>query len=268
MPDNVFRIVYILVVLMARGVLFLDTAKASIKDLAKGRASWILKEPFGEIDGAIVALCSFSFTNWFINVSATIGNNKFYFSDDPLLPLKFTITIPDGSYSFSDLNTYIINEVQSMTGTIHFQMLANYSTNKVAIQFNTVGWYVHFDADSPYTILGFTNPQDVPASKASTLHQVEYAPNIAQFNNITNIKVCTNLTSESISNTNQSSVIYTTAPLVSVGSTQTSEPNNLLWLNSTPLHDKLSEIQVWLVDQNDSAIVMTEDFTCTLIVRS
>lgn len=249
-------------------VLFLDSAKASIKDLAHGKATYILQQPIGEILRAQIAASSFSFTNWFINVSAALTNNTIYYSNDPLTPMKYSVVIPDGSYSFSDLNTYVQNQIMADRGIAVFQFAANYSTNKVAVQFgNVAGWYVYFGAQSPYALLGFANGQNVPASQACTAYYVEYASSTASFNNITNIKVCTNLTNASISNTNQSSVILMLAPLVSVGSTQTSEVNNLLWLHATPLHDKVTEIRVWVLDQNDNPLPMSEDFTLTLIVR-
>ena len=249
-------------------ILFLDSAKASIKDLANGKATFILREPFGEVPDAMVAASSFSFTNWFINVTSAI-NSKIYYSDDPANETKYFVDIPTGSYSFADLNTYVQNQVLADRGFAVFQFVANFSTNKVAVQFaNVAGWYVHFQADSPFTLLGFANPQNVPVGKANVAFYLEYAASTAAFNNITSIKVCTNLTNDSVSNTNQSPVILQTTPLVSVGSTQTSEVQNLLWMASTPLHDKVTEIRVWILNQLDVPLAMSEDFTLTLIVKN
>ena len=256
-------------------VLFLDTAQATDKVLASGYAHFILQEPFGGILGCQIACSQFSFTNWFINISAALGNNKLYYSNDILLPMKFTITIPDGSYSFNDLNAFIKAELISQNnggtpGLPIFSLVANYATNKVGIQFSAtdINWYVHFDADSPFVLMGFTVLQDIPVTLANTAYYLEMGPNIAQFNNITNIKVVTNLSNDSISNTNQSAVILTCTPTVSVGSTQQFEVQNLLWLRSTPLEDKVTEIKINILDQLDRPVNLSEDVTMTLIVKN
>lgn len=251
-------------------VIFLDSAQATTKTLATGYASWILQEPFGNLPGAQICASQFSFTNFFINVSAAIGNNHFYYSNDPLDLTKFDITIPDGSYSFTDLNTFITNEVKAaQTGNEIFTLVANYSTNKIGVLFgNFAGWYIHFSAASPFTLLGFAALQNVPATQSNVAYYQEFGAATATFNNITNLKVSTNLSNDSISNTNQSSIILTAVPTVSVGSTQTTEIQNLLWLASTPLESKITEIRVQILDQNDATVNLSEDFTLTLIVRN
>lgn len=253
---------------MEQKVIFLDTAGATTTTLSQGRASWIMQQPIGEMPRAQVALSQFNFTNFFVNISAALANNKFYYSDDAANTTKYTITIPDGSYSLSELNNFIQASILATHGFSIITLNPNYSTNKVAIVFgNVANWYVHFGADSPFTLLGFTNGQDVPATKANTAYYSEYGANDAAFNNIQSIKVSTNLTNDSVSNTNQSAIIYQCQPIVSVGSTQTSEPNNLLWIPSTAFQSKIYEIIVQLLDQNDSPIFMTENFSLTLIVK-
>lgn len=256
-------------------ILFLDSAGASDKNLAVGQAHWILKQPIGSVPNAQVGCSQFSFTNYFVNVSAALGNNKLYYSNDALAVTKWTVTIPDGSYSFNDLNAFLKAELISqghgtVAGTPVFSLVANYATNKVGIQFSAVdvGFFAHFGADSPFTLMGYTNGQNVPASKANVAYYLEMGPNSAQFNNITNLKVSTNLTNSSISNTNQSPIILTCVPVVAVGSTQTFEAKNILWLSSSALEDKLTEVRVQILDQSDHPVLLSEDFTCTLIIRN
>jgi len=248
---------------------FLDSSQATVSDLTRGYARFILSEPFGGIPEAQIAASQFSFTNFFINISASIGNNKIYYSDDALNDTKYTITVPDGSYSINDLNSYVSNYLKANhAGVALFTLVPNYPTNRIGIQFgNVAGWFVHFSADSPFTLLGFANGQDVPVGKANTAYYIEFGGAAAQFNNITNIKVTTNLTNDSISNTNQSSVILTTVPVVEVGSTQTTQIYTLLWLESTPLRDKITNIEIQVLDQNDQPLLLSEHFTITLLVR-
>lgn len=249
--------------------IFLDSSQATISDLNRGYARFILSEPFGGIPEAQIAASQFSFTNFFINISATIGNNKIYYSDDALDVTKYTITVPDGSYSINDLNSYVSNYLKANhAGVALFTLMPNYPTNRIGIQFgNVVGWFVHFGADSPFTLLGFANGQDVPATQANTAYYIEFGGASAQFNNVQNIKVATNLTNDSISNTNQSSVILTTVPVVEVGSTQTTQIYTLLWMESTPLRDKITNIELQVFDQNDQPLLLSEHFTLTLLVQ-
>jgi hypothetical protein len=246
-------------------VIFLSSAQASSKDLSQGVATYLFQNPF-DIPNAQVGLLEFSFTNFFINISAAIGNNKFYYSNDSLNPTKFTITIPDGSYSLSSLNDYLTQQQPALSGSVVFSLLPNYSTNKIAIVFTSItGYYVHFGADSPFELMGFTNGQNVPASKNNTSSYVEYAPNIAQFNNITSIKVRCDLTTDTISNGRSSSIIFQTAPIVEVGSVQTDRAYNIAYCDLTTT--RFSSITIQLLDQLDRPITVTEDYSITLIIR-
>jgi hypothetical protein len=128
-----------------------------------------------------------------------------------------------------------------------------------------VNWYVHFGATSPYTLLGFVNGQNVPVGKANTAYYVEYGAATAAFNNITSLKVWCNLTTDSISNTEQSSVIFQCSPTVEVGSTQSSAPNNIMFCDM-PVQN-ISQIFVKILNQNDQPIVMTEDFSMSIVVK-
>lgn len=251
--------------MLKQKVIFLSSAKASIKDLTKGEATFLQRNPI-QFDNAQLGLTEFDFTNFFINVSAALGNNKVYYSDDGADATKYTITVPDGSYSLSALNDYVGAQQAATVGNVIFSFIPNYSTNKAGIQFgNVVNWYVHFGADSPYTLLGFSNGQNVPVGKANTAYYVEYGGAVAAFNNITSLKVWCNLTTDSISNTESSSVIYQTIPTVDVGSTQASTPQKPLFCDMAV--QNISQITVRILDQNDNPVNMSEDFSITLVVR-
>lgn len=250
---------------MPNKTLFLASAQADSKVLASGQATWFFQNPL-VFSNAEIGLFEFSFTNFFINISATLGNNKLYYSDDALDETKYTITIPDGSYSVTALSDFLLAEQQSALGIQIFTLVPNYSTAKVGIQFaNVVGWYVHFGADSPYTLMGFANGQEVPASKACTAYYIEYAANTAAFNSITALKVSCDLTTDTVSNGEGSSVIFQTSPTVEPGSTQSNSPANILWCSLTV--PAFSQVTVRILDQNDSPVYLTEDFSVTLGIR-
>lgn len=246
---------------------FLSSAQASVKSLDTGRATFLMQNPI-EFPDAQVGLVEFSFTNFFINISAALANNKLYYSDDALDATKYTITIPDGSYSLSALNDYITSTQQAQVGVaqIIFSLIANYSTNTVGIQFgNVTGWYVSFSAGTCWLINGFTLNQFVPASKNNTAYYIEYGANVAAYNNITSIQVSLDLTTDTISNGKGSSIIYQTTPIAEVGSTQSDRPNKIIFADLT--NSRFSSITVQLTDQNGVPLRMSEDFSITLLIR-
>ncbi len=252
---------------MISQVLFLNSSSATSKDLSKGVASWQVIDPMRFNDSPTIGVERFVFTNYFANITAVLGNNKWYYSDDSL-ETKYHVPIPDGSYSVSELNTILTQYQQSTHGVVYFSIGANYSTNKVYIQFGTTtGWYVHFDTDSPFAMTGFTSGQNVPASKSNTALYVEYAGSNAAFNTVQSIKVGTNICNHSISNGKNSNVIYQTTPVVLVGSVQQDLPYNVMYLHANELRNNVSTVTVFLYDQNDAALAMSEDFQITLVIK-
>lgn len=251
---------------MPTKTIFLSSAQASIKDLAHGRATWQFRNPL-QFSDAELGLFEFSFTNFFINISAALGNNHLFYSDDIANEHKYDITIPDGSYSVSALNDFLVAEQQAALGFQVFALVANFSTSKVGIQFaNVVNWYVHFDATSPFTLMGFAAAQNVPVTKACTAYLIEYASATAAFNNITALKIAMDLTTDTVSNGNGSSVIYQTSPIVEPGSTQSDRPSNVLWCALTV--PTFSQVSVRILDQNDAEVLMNEEFSLTVCIRS
>lgn len=254
-------------------ILVLNSANATIKDLTNGRAQYILKDPL-RLEDQLPKICvnSFSFTNWFKNISAALGNNKIYYSDDatPGQEMKYSITVPDGSYEPETLNTFIINELANLAVAPGlFQILPDYSQNKIYFQFDgtLIGWYVYMHTDSPFTILGLTVSTPYPASQSNTVNEIVYADTIAAFNNITAINVKTNLSNNFVYGTNSSSVLYSTGLTARAGYVQSSEPQNLLWSDSRTLQSGISEIIIDITDQSDTAINMSEDFIVILMIR-
>jgi hypothetical protein len=246
-------------------VFFLSSAQADLKDLSTGQATWFFSNPI-EFANAQMGLVEFSFTNWFINISAALANNKLYYSDDPLDPTKYLITIPDGSYSLTALSDFLTSEQQAALGQVIFSLQPNYSTNKCGILFgNIAGWYVSFSAGTCYAINGFALNQFVPAGKSNTAFYIEYGANTASFNNITALQVSCDLTTDSISNGKSSSVIYQTSPTSEVGATQSDRPNNVVYCTLT--NTRFSSITIRITDQSDNAVTLSEDFSVSLIVR-
>lgn len=255
----------------ANKILILNSANATSSDLTTGRANFILEQTLRfEDKKPKIAVNSFSFTNFFKNVSASIGNNVLYYSDDALDGEKYSITIPDGSYTPESLNT-LIGDALTADGYAPglFQILADYSQNKIYYKFSSVltGWFVHYGLDSPFALLGGTVSQNIPASQANVVNEIEYATNVAAFNNITDVNLTSNLSNNVIYGTNQSAILYNTSPSVSVGSVQVDRPYNLLWTDSISLQSGISEIKLQIVDQSGTAVELYEDFTVVIQIR-
>lgn len=245
-------------------VVFLQSSQASINELSKGRATWKMIEPF-RMENAEIACHEFSFTNFFINISAAIGNNTIYYSDDALDETKYAIVIPDGSYTVSSLNSVMVSFQQAEVGKTIFELLPNLSTSKCYIAFNTeIGWFVHFSANNLITGFDIGN---YPASKANTAYEFVYAQNNAAFNNIQSINVACNLTNDSISNSGRSSIIHVATPTVQSGFTENSKHFNLLWLSAPMLANSTNDIIISLTDQSGNPLVLTENFAITLLIR-
>jgi len=246
-------------------VLILNTANATTKDLATGHASYVLGEPLRfEKSQPKIAVNSFSYTNFFLNISAALVNNKIYYSDDDSDSDKYNITIPDGSYSVETLNTYIVNALNAVGATVAglFEIVADYSQNKVYIKWGDTltTWYLSFEAGTPYTLLGFDLDDFVPADQSNSANEINYAPNNAVFNNIEAINIKTNLSNNIVLGTRQSNVLYQSIPSVNPGSVQTDRPQNLLWASSYTLSAGISEIVIDLTDQSGTPMVMSENF--------
>lgn len=252
-------------------VLFLNSASASYKDLATGKASFSFANPLRFSDKKYrVAVHNFSFTNFFVNVTTGV-NDLFYYTDDLLNLTKYSVTIQQGSYNVAELsdaiNVGVINNGHT-DGLI--SLIPDFSSNKVVVSISAAGWLVNWGPQTSYLLNGFALNDTVPASGLLTTgNYQEYAPNIATYNSITELYVKTSLTYNSVFSGKQSNVLFTCTPTASIGSTQNTEYNNLIFINSPEISNQtLSTINIDIVDQNDTPVYMYEDFSITLLFES
>ena len=251
-------------------IIYLTSANATYKDLSNGIANWVLDPviSFSASSKFKVALHSFSFTNFFVNISAALANNTFSYTDDVAVPAKYTITIPTGSYNVSDLseaiNVAVVNAGHA-DGLI--TLVPDFATNKVQFSISAAGWQLYFPAGSPFVLLGTTLNQKIPAAGLTIGAYTELAPNVATFNSILSIYVHSNLTNNSIFNGRQSDVIGSIIPTASIGSVQDNKEINLIWTSADSLSGQsLNQIQVYLTNQSGAPINLSDDFQLTVIV--
>jgi hypothetical protein len=253
-------------------VLYLNSANSTSKDLSKGRAFFVMN-PVMEIPRDVkikVAVQQFSFTNFFVNISAALVNNKFYYTNDALTPDKYTVTIPDGSYNVSDLsdavNVGVINNGHT-DGLI--TLTPDFSTNKVIFSISAAGWQLYFKAGTSYVLLGTTLNQKIPAAGLTTGAYSELAPGVGTFNSITQLYLHSSLTNSSVFSGVKSDVIASITPTASIGSVQNTETYNLVWIPSDFLNGSiLNSINLYVTDQNGNPVNLSDDYGTTILIGS
>lgn len=250
--------------------LFLASASATYKDLSTGRCRVDFNPPLSFPPNTRLKLCcqSFQFTNFFINISSTIGNNTFYYSDDLGNLVKYTITIPDGSYNVSELSEAVNLGVIANGHTSNLiTIIPDFSSNKVIFNISAAGWILNFPAGTPYVLLGCTLNQTIPNGALTVGAYSEMAPNVATFNSIQSIYLHTSLTNNSNFSGQKSDVISAVVPTVSIGSIQQSRDYWPLWIDCSNLAGQsLSSIHLSLTDQNGNTILMSDDFSCVIVI--
>ena len=242
--------------------LTIDTASSNTtKNADKNFVTTNLKENLNlrEYENVEICLSSFEFTNLFVNVYDGpdidhIGyNDRIYFSDDPLNVTKYWLEIIQGCYTVEHLSELIQFELnhQGFPNIFHLEQFE--PINKVMFVFGAAGWYVHLAAaSSPYLLLGYDGDDYIPANKISTANQYCVAPNQANFNLLTNIKIKTNLTNGYLDNGQYSNLLDSLVPTSKIGNTERYELYNLLWITSNELKCGLSQVLIEILDQNDN----------------
>ena len=252
-----------------QNVLFLNSSGTTeMKDLTTGTARWGFSPPlsFPKNDKLKIAVYQSSFTNFFINITTGV-NDTFYYTDDVANPVKYTITIPQGSYNVSDLSDAIdIGVVNNGHTSGLITLTPDFSSNRVIVGISAVGWQVYFPALSQYVLLGATLNQKVPLALTTGAYN-ELLPNVATFNSLLAIYVHCSLTNHSIFNGSQSDVIAVIIPTAPIGSIQSDSPTNLLWVSAPELSDtSINSIQISLTDQNGVKLNLSDDFNVSIIV--
>ena len=182
-------------------VLYLNSAQANVKDLTKSKAAFIMDPPLIMPGNCkLKVTCQqFSFTNYFINISAALANNHFVVSDNLVGGHTFTLVLPDGSYNVTDLSN-AINAAGINAGLVDglIQLVPDFSTNKVLFKISVANYQISFPAGTMYALLGTTLAQLIPAGGFTAAAYSELAPNVANFNSILNVYLHTSLSNNSV----------------------------------------------------------------------
>lgn len=243
----------------------LDSANSSIYDSNKASATWILQNPLQFPGEPSIGLYKIYYRNYFINISTGV-NDQFVIVDSNTAT-TYTLTIPEGSYKLSDLNAAIV-QGQQQEGIDVIELIPNYAANKVALEFKDLsGWYVDFVAGTCYSLLGWNLADIVPPLPYNLPFDYILAPNDAQFDSVTSVRVRTNLIDSSLVDTNTAPIIYSSNPGVDNSEYQIESPFNIIFMPSKALQSPQTTISIQLLDQLNQPLNITDNFGVGLIVK-
>jgi hypothetical protein len=201
-----------------------------------------LDNPIGVPREAVEAeiSCTSASIWWTIfNLSADLGNNKLYLYSEwsdginppPAGSPNWTITIPDGLYSVSGLNSAMAREIANLglPGNL-ISLGGDESTQKTTLSFSGAGYRTYIDftpVDTFRLILGYEARQAPVFANQSTDGFTELSDNVARFNTIDAFLIETDLISDGIPTNNISSGNIARVGInVSPGSLITHQPFN------------------------------------------
>jgi len=193
-----------------------------------------------------IALLNYSMWYSWYNISTDLGNNKFYYYNGTT---NRSITLPDGQYGISDLNSYIKAQITLLgDNQDNITITGNYNTLKVDIV--VVGTYtVTFGANSLYIILGFNNAQVLTAGTTASPNQ----PNVTNGVDALNINTSLIDSNSNLLNDNHSTCIYQFVPQSGPGSNLNERISYPIYL---PLnaHGNIYNVQFSISDQNGNIL--------------
>ena len=149
------------------------------------------------------------------NVSVRLGNNKFYvhYGVDGTL---YTVTLSDGLYSVSSLNTQISKSLvnQGLPADV-INISGNQSTQKIVLSFPYIGSFADFNGiNSCRVLLGFDS-RNVPIVPTTVTNESHDGDSVAAFNNIESFLIKTDLINGSIPTNNISDQTIALIPISS-----------------------------------------------------
>jgi len=194
--------------------------------------------------------------SWF-NISAARGNNKFVYNNG--VDADKTITIPNGNYSITGLNTYIQaimkvngdNNTATTPESYYVIITPNINTNRVYLTV-TGGYTVKFTDGTLYSLMGFEEDDEITASGD--------APNIADFlNGLSSVLFRCSVVAgySSLLDGGASDVIGSFFPATPPSSHIEIVPRNLLYLNVS--QNFITEIRMRITDQAGNKIDLNSE---------
>ena len=192
------------------------------------------------------------------NISATIGNNVIRYSHNSGTNWN-SITIPDGTYSITQLETYIHSVMKdnshynSGDNTYYVNFVPNYATFKLRIELSN-NYQLDLTQSTIYTLLGHANTTLTSTTTG--------AGNVDITAGVNSIDIRCNLVKNSYNNGSFSDTIQSFSPNVPAGSLINISESNPVFL---PLNQKnISTLRVRLTSQDGTPIDLRGEQTSYL----
>jgi len=138
----------------------------------------------------------------FVNISSALGNNAFYFTDNPSVQNKIALQFDNGLYSLSQYNNILQIKLQNIKNVSGYAFDNNFisflpdsATDKTFLVINSSGYQVNWPAGSPYGLFGFNLNRRTPSGASLTTSEATYftGDSTAVFKNVTDLCVQTSL---------------------------------------------------------------------------
>lgn len=201
------------------------------------------------------------------NISVAQNNNILQLQYDSI---DYTLTIPTGLYSVSDLNNAIDREVVNAIGVSGLVVLeADNATQKVVIIITTPDVQIDFTVDGTFRdLIGF-NSQLVPPIPSTGVYTI-LGDYVANFNTIEYFLLHSDIINQGIRvndvyNQTIAQILIDVAPGSQIVSREYNPPK------SDALHIRgstIDRIKFWLTDQNNELVdTNSENFGCRMIIK-
>lgn len=211
---------------MNRTTLILSSSAVASDNISQNGAQFVttLPEPLRFPEGTKhVQLRLLSASIW--NSVPNLVDCTFKFST--LLSPAITVQIPKGQYSVSLLDA-ALNRALTNSGYDPniVAIVADESTQKIGIQFTSVGSSISFDVDDPLAkLLGFNSLSTY--GPTTLINQTIVAPNVAAFNSVNQFQIHSTLVEQGIPYGNQYTRLIGQVPIAAApGSLINYEPTN------------------------------------------
>ena len=210
---------------------------------------------------------------WTIPNIQTGTNNKMYITGPNIsnVSTNYTVTIPQGLYDLSQLNTAILRELENAGAKTDPEPLiyigADNSTQKCTIRFNYLNTSVDFSQSQTIReILGFNTGVYGPYP---TIPYTISAQNTASFNQVNYFLLHSDLTSTGIRyNNSYNQTIAQVLIDVAPGSQIVYKPFNPSVIDCPLAGTMKNNIKVWLTDDKNRRVnTNNEYFSCRLVIK-
>lgn len=197
------------------------------------------------------------------------SNNKFYFKPDAGTAFV-EMTIPQGYYGLSDLNTQIAIQLQLLGyDNDLFSLTGDSATQKVIINFSKAGTQIDFiQPNTIKNIVGFDSRLSPPA--LSTAGQIDVGDSVAQFNSVNSFLIsCNALVGQGLPVNTVGRSILASIPVTSPPNSLVNyNPNQVAWIeNSDLIGNPRSDIQFSLLNELLEPVFVLDDFSFTVTIK-